>query len=95
MTEEQKKEYRQKRERIKQSKANEFKKLEEFQRAMREEKLGTFKDRPDAVTNIRCVHVEGRMFVVEWDAPDHNNSPIMRYNVYLSNKKVMINEISD
>jgi hypothetical protein len=35
------------------------------------------------------------MFVVEWDAPADNNSPILRYNVYLSSKRMKINEILD
>ena len=33
------------------------------------------------------------MFVVEWDAPSSNNSPILQYNVYLSSKKIRINHI--
>lgn len=41
------------------------------------------------------MHVEGKMFVVEWDAPSSNNSPILHYNVYLSSKKVRINHISE
>jgi hypothetical protein len=35
------------------------------------------------------------MLVVEWDAPSDNNSPIIRYNVYLSSKKSRVNEIGD
>lgn len=35
------------------------------------------------------------MLVVEWDAPSDNNSQIIRYNVYLSTKKVRVNEIGD
>ncbi len=95
MTKEQKKEFRALRNKMKKRKEEEFKRLEKYKTALREEKLPTFQDRPDAVTKIYCVHVEGKMFVVQWDAPDHNNSPILRYNVYLSNKRVRINEISD
>jgi hypothetical protein len=35
------------------------------------------------------------MLVVEWDAPSDNNSEIIRYNVYLSTKKIRVNEIGD
>ena len=35
------------------------------------------------------------MFVVEWNPPSDNNSPILRYNVYLSSKKIRVNEIGD
>jgi hypothetical protein len=35
------------------------------------------------------------LLVVEWDAPSDNNSPILRYNVYLSSKRIRINEIGD
>ena len=84
MNEEEKKAYRQKRERIKQAKIEDFKRRDNFQKQLKEVKLETFKDRPDAITTIRSVHVEGNMFVVEWDAPSANNSPIKSYNVYLS-----------
>ena len=95
MNEEEKKAYKQKRERIKQAKIEDFKRRDNFQKQLKEVKLDTFKDRPDAITTIRCVHVEGNMFVVEWDAPSSNNSPIICYNVYLSAKKVKINHIQE
>jgi len=58
-------------------------------------KLEDFKDKPDAITSTRCVHVEGKMFVVEWDTPASNSSAILRYHVYLSAKKIKINQIGD
>jgi hypothetical protein len=58
-------------------------------------KLEKFEDRPDAITSIRCVYVEGCMFVIEWDAPSANNSPITQYKVYLSSKQVKINHIQE
>ena len=95
MNEEQKKAYKEKRERIKQAKIEDFKRRDNFQKQLKEVNLNTFKDRPDAITSIRCVHVEGNMFVVEWDTPSSNNSPIVCYNVYLSQKTVKINHISE
>jgi hypothetical protein len=41
------------------------------------------------------VHVEGKMVVVEWDPPSDNNSVIIRYNVYLSSRRIRLNEIGD
>lgn len=35
------------------------------------------------------------MVVVEWDPPSDNNSAIIRYNVYLSSRRIRVNEISD
>ncbi len=35
------------------------------------------------------------MFVIEWDAPSANNSPITQYKVYLSSKQVKINHIQE
>lgn len=69
MTDLQKKEYLESRSRIKQQKRQEFEKQENFHKQLKENTLKTFKDKPDAITSVRCVHVEGSMFVVEWDAP--------------------------
>jgi len=33
------------------------------------------------------------MIVLEWDPPSDNNSPLIRYNVYISSKTLKINEI--
>ena len=33
------------------------------------------------------------MAAISWDAPSDNNSPIQKYNVYLSSKRIHINEI--
>jgi hypothetical protein len=95
MDEEQKKAYREKRDRIKKEKIDDFKRRDNFQKQLKEVKLDTFRDKPDAITSTRCVHVEGKLFVVEWDAPASNNSAILRYHVYLSNKKIKINSIGD
>lgn len=35
------------------------------------------------------------MVVVEWDPPSDNNSAIIRYNVYLSSRRIRVNEIGD
>ena len=35
------------------------------------------------------------MVVVEWDPPSDNNSAIIRYNVYLSSRRIRVNEICD
>ena len=95
MNEEEKKAYRQKRERVRQEKKADFQRRENYQKQLKEETLKTFKDKPDEIRSLRCVHVEGKLLVVEWDAPSDNNSPILRYNVYLSSKRIRINEIGD
>jgi len=94
MNEEQKKAYREKRERIKKAKIEDFKRRDNFHKQLKEVKLETFRDRPDEVSSLRCVHVEGNLLVVEWDAPASNNSPIKGYNVYLSKKTIKIGEIN-
>jgi hypothetical protein len=92
MTEMQKREWKEKRDRIREERKQNFIRRDEFHKQLREKTLKTFEDKPDAVKSLRCTHVEGHMFIVEWDAPQDNNSPITRYNVYLSNKKVKINQ---
>lgn len=76
MCDEDKKAYREKRERIKKAKYEDFKRRENLLIQLKEFNLETFKDKPDAINSHRCVHVEGKMFVVEWDTPAFNNSPI-------------------
>jgi hypothetical protein len=82
MTPEQKKEYRAKREKLKQKKLEEYLKREEYERQVKETKLKDFKDRPEEVKIIRCVHAESYMVALEWDAPNDNHSPITKYHVY-------------
>ena len=60
---------------------------------MKETTLKTFKDRPDKVSKIWVSHVEGMAIHIEWEAPSDNNSPIRRYHVYLSNKKIRLHDI--
>lgn len=50
--------------------------------------LKGFKDKPDAIKEIRCVHTDADVVVIEWDAPADNNSKILRYHVYVSDHTV-------
>lgn len=65
----QKKEWRDRRERIKQERKDNFIKRDEYHKELREKTLKTFEDRPDQVKSLRCGLVRAREFVVEWDAP--------------------------
>jgi hypothetical protein len=56
--------------------------------------IKTFKDKPDEVTTVQVVHVNAHEIGVVWDTPNDNNSPILRYNVYLSTKRVRVNDIN-
>ena len=40
------------------------------------------------------VHAESHFIVFEWDAPSDNNSPLLRYNIYLSSKRIKLHETS-
>ena len=93
LNDEQKKAYRERHERIKQEKIAEFRKRENYQRELKETTLKTFKDKPDLVSTVHCVHAEGSSLVIEWEAPGDNNSPISRYNIYMSTKSLKINHI--
>jgi len=77
MTKEEKRAYRDKREKIKQKKVEEFKRRENFEKQLKETTLTTFKDKPEEVNTIRCIHVQGDFIVIEWDPPGDNNSPIL------------------
>ncbi|CDW84777.1 regulator of chromosome condensation family protein [Stylonychia lemnae] len=84
LTEEEKQAYREKQERIKKEKEQEFKKLEEYHKQLKQTSLKTFKDRPDAIKEIRCVHTDSDLVAFEWDEPADNNSRILRYHIYVS-----------
>ena len=90
MTLPQKKEYIEKLTRIKAQREQEFQKIDNYHKELRSTTLTTFKDRPDEINTVRCVHVESNMFVVEWDKPANNNSKIQGYNVYLSSKTLKV-----
>lgn len=78
-----------KQERIQKQKEEDSKRVEQYQKQLKEVTLKTFKDRPDAVSSIRCVHSEATVVAIEWDAPESNNSPITQYHVYLSQTKLL------
>ena len=50
--------------------------------------LKSFRDKPDAIKQIRCVECHSDKMVIEWDAPNDNNCAITVYKVYLSDKVV-------
>ena len=84
MTEEEKKEYLNKQERIKKEKEEAAEKQKLFHNELKQTSLKTFKDRPEEVKSLRQVRVEANLIGLEWDAPGSNNSPITGYNVYIS-----------
>ena len=55
--------------------------------------MKTFKDKPEKVNSLRCIHAEANMIVLEWDEPESNNSPIKMYHVYIS--KLTIPKVSE
>jgi hypothetical protein len=57
---------------------------------MKETTLKTFTDKPEEITTVRCVHAEGKFLVLQWDAPADNNSPLLRYNVYVSSRTIKL-----
>ncbi len=88
MDEEQKKAYQEKQERIKKLQQDQFLKREQYNQKLKETTLQSFKDRPEEVKNIRCMNSEAYRISIEWDPPFDNNSPIIKYHIYLSSKKV-------
>lgn len=43
---------------------------------------------------MRVVHAEHNFVVIEWDEPANNNSPITKYNIFLSTRKIKPGEIN-
>ena len=93
LDETEKKAYKEQRERIRKEREENFKKRKQIEQQLAESSLKTFRDRPEEIKEIRCVHAQGDMLVIEWDAPGDNNCPIKGYTVYLSSKRVKINHL--
>jgi hypothetical protein len=53
-----------------------YKKQQEFNETLKKTSLKTFKDRPEEVKFIRCIHATTSMLTLEWNAPGDNNCPI-------------------
>jgi len=51
---------------------------------LKQTNLKTFKDKPDAIKELRCVHTEADVLAFEWDEPSSNNSKITKFHIYLS-----------
>lgn len=88
MTEEEKQEYRERQERIRKKKQEEYLKSKEYYEKLESTKLKDFKDKPDAINEVRCCYLDSDMVVIEWDQPQSNNCPILRYHVYVSEQTV-------
>ena len=84
MSESERQAYKDKQERIKKEKMEEFKKVEEYHKQLKETSLKSFKDRPDQVKEVWCNWAESTKLGIEWKAPASNNSPIKEYHVYVS-----------
>jgi len=84
MSEEERVAHRERLERIKREKLEEYKKVEAYHQQLKTTNLNTFQDRPDPISEVRCIRSHSSSLEIEWDEPPSNNSPIICYNIYIS-----------
>ena len=55
---------------------------------MKNESLKSFEDVPDDIKEVYVINATNVKAEISWDAPDCNNSKIVTYNVYVSEKVI-------
>lgn len=53
---------------------------------MKSESLKSFEDVPDDIRTVVVTKASNDTAHITWDAPDCNNSKILTYNIYVSDK---------
>ena len=62
----------------------EYKKVEAYHQQLKTTNLKNFQDRPDPISEVRCVKAGSDILEIEWNEPISNNSPIQSYFVFRS-----------
>jgi hypothetical protein len=88
MDEETKRAYLEKQLRTLQEREAAAQKIQEYEDRLNTETLKTFKDAPDEIKAVFVVKSADDFVELSWDAPDDNNSKIVEYTIYLSDKVI-------
>lgn len=60
----------------------------EYEERLKKESLKSFEDVPDDIKKVFVTKTGKDMAQICWEAPDCNNSKILSYNIYVSDKLI-------
>lgn len=60
----------------------------EYHERLENESLKSFEDVPDDIKEVFVIKASNIEAEISWDAPDCNNSKILTYNIYVSDKVI-------